>query len=272
MTRKIALITASPPLALPFVRDVALHRRLDIEIALAIRIHPSMKLADRARDLRRTIVRRSKINGTSVVAQSIHYLVNRQFMRTRNPRPTMAAAIDALREGRRFVAATSVNEPAVAAALQAQELALGVVIGGDVFSRRTLDALDLPLFNLHLSDPAFVRGLPPIFWEVLDGRDSIVLTMHRLTSTLDGGDVIHQRAVPIVWQPTLGATLRATRATFDQAIPALLEQGLRQILEGAARPRPIVPGPLRTLPSTGQLLEARRKCRKRWRESHAKAR
>jgi methionyl-tRNA formyltransferase len=128
------------------------------------------------------------------------------------------------------------------------------------------------LFNLHLSDPAFVRGLPPILWEVLDGRDSIVLTLHRLTSTLDGGDVIHQQAMPIVWQPTLGATLRATRATFDRAIPGVFERGLRQILDGTARPRPIVPGPLRTMPSAGQLLEANRICRKRWRELQTKAR
>ena len=64
----------------------------------------------------------------------------------------------------------------------------------------------------------------------------------------DGGDVIHQQALPIVWRPTLRDTLRDTRAGFDDAVPAMLEQSLRQILDGTARPRPIVPGPLRTAP------------------------
>jgi methionyl-tRNA formyltransferase len=168
-----------------------------------------------------------------------------------------------LREGHRVLEATSVNDPAVVAALRASDVALGVVLGCDVFSRRTLDALAFPLYNLHLGDPAFVRGLPPAFWEVLAGRDEVRPTLHRLTATLDGGDMILQETVPVAWRPTLRGTLVATHARLMAAVPAMVETGLRGILDGSARPRTIVPGPLRTTPTIGQLVAAARMCRAR---------
>ena len=132
-----------------------------------------------------------------------------------------------------------------------------------MFTRRTLDALALPLFNLHLSDPAFVRGIPPVFWEVLAGRDTVVPTLHRLTATLDGGEVIHQQACPIAWRPGLRETIDATHARIAAAVPAILEEGLRRILDGTAQARAIAPGPLRTTPSRRQIREAQRRCRER---------
>ena len=98
---------------------------------------------------------------------------------------------------------------------------------------------------------------------MLAGRDEVVPTLHRLTATLDGGDVILQQVVPVAWRPTLRGTLVATHARLMATMPAIVEAGLRGIVDGSARPRAIVPGPLRTTPTIGQLMAAARICRAR---------
>jgi hypothetical protein len=122
----------------------------------------------------------------------------------------------------------------------------------------------MPLFNVHFSDPALVRGLPPVFWEIFEERDFITLTFHRVTSRLDAGDVLLQREVPIVWERTLAGTIRATRRLAAEELARLVVDGLSMWREGADA-RPVVkPGPLRTVPCLSQALRAARICRERY--------
>ncbi len=176
-------------------------------------------------------------------------------------------AVKVLGARRRLLEVHSANEPAAASALRADRCALGIVVSGDVLSRRTLEVLDVPLFNVHLSDPAFVRGMPPVFWEILGGHDSIRLTLHALTPQVDGGPIVAQREIPIVWQSTLAGTIAQTLGLCGREIALLLADGLPPILDGSAKPRPGTPGPLRTTPTIQQMWQAGRICRKRARES-----
>ena len=112
---------------------------------------------------------------------------------------------------------------------------------------------------------AFVRGLPAVFWEILGGRDVIHLTLHELVPALDAGPVVAQREVPIVWQPSLGATIRKTREAAAGVVPSLLREGLRPDGEGSPVRRAATLGPLRTTPRVGQMLAASGVCRHRYR-------
>jgi folate-dependent phosphoribosylglycinamide formyltransferase PurN len=259
--RRIALLTSSPRLLQSFLRNDALCGELGIEIPLVVWIRPSMRLADRCRDLHRTVRRRARINRTSRGLQLLHYLAYRWV--TRDPSSAMESGATTLGEGRRLLELRSANDPAMVAALHTERCALGIVFGVDVLSRRTLESLDVPLFNIHLSDPAVVRGLPPVFWEILAGCDAIHMTLHALIAQLDAGPIVTQREVPIVWQRTLGGTISRTLERCRQEVAWLLADGLRTILDGSAQPRSVVPGTLRTTPTIQQIVRAARICRMR---------
>jgi folate-dependent phosphoribosylglycinamide formyltransferase PurN len=263
MRRKIALITTSPSFVQPFLRDAALHAALGIDVALAIRVHPSMRPRDRVRDFTRTVAREARLNATSFAAQLAHHLAFRPHARSRTTPAVTQAALATMRDGRAWLDVHSANDPRVPAALAGGAYALGVVVGADILTRHTLESIALPLYNLHMSDPAFARGKLPVFWEVHAGRDALTLTLHQLTAALDAGAVIHQHRVPISWHPRLGTTLRRTRLRITEAIAPFLAQALPAVLDGTAQPRALAVGPLRTTPTLAQQRAAARICRAR---------
>jgi hypothetical protein len=262
MNRRIALLTSTPWLLQAFLGDDGLRAELRIEIPLAIWIRPSMRWGGRCRDLRRTVSRRARMNGISPWLQLLHYLAFRWVLR-RMPAESTESVVGTLGKGRRLLEVHSANDPAVRSALRSERCVIGVIVGSDVLSHRTLEALDVPLFNIHFSDPAFVRGLPPVFWEILGGHDSLRLALHRVTPQLDAGPIVAEREVPIVWQRTLARTIARTLERCGREIALLLADGLPPILDGTARPRHFVPGPLRTTPTICQVLRAGRICRTR---------
>jgi methionyl-tRNA formyltransferase len=119
------------------------------------------------------------------------------------------------------------------------------------------------LLNLHTSDPSVHRGMPPVFWEIREGMNAVTLTLHELILELDAGPVVAQRDVPIQWRPSLGATIGATRRMMAEEIATLLAESLPEILAGRRETRPLVPGPLRTVPSISDTMRAVKICRHR---------
>jgi hypothetical protein len=263
----LGLVTSNPPLVLPFAADRDLHRALDLEIAVAIWIHPSMPFLDRLRALRTTIRRRARINGVSPAAQLLHHLAYRQVDRA-STSGDLADAVRELSRGWPVVEAQSVNDDHVADAIGAAGCSFVVVVGSDILTAATIERLGVELFNVHFADPAFVRGLPAVFWEILGGLEAIHLTLHELVPTLDAGPVVAQREVPIVWQPSLGATIRKTREAAARVVPSLLREGLGPPGAGSPLRRANTPGPLRTMPRIGEMLAASGVCRRRYRAAH----
>ena len=264
MNPSVALMTSNPRLVEPFLRDSGSRlRSLGIRIPLVIWVRPSMRLLDRARDLRTAIRRQAAINRISPGAQIVHHFAFRWLGRAPEKMP-LAPSIRVLRQGRAVIEARSGNDPGAIVSLRNSDCAMCVIVGGDVLSRETLDAVGLPLLNVHLGDPTFVRGQPPVFWEILDKRESIALTLHEVTPRLDAGAVLLQRDSPILWGPTLGDTMLRTRQRASEEIASLLMDGITQVLEGCQRPRPIEPGPLRTTPTIWEAFEAGRICRERF--------
>jgi folate-dependent phosphoribosylglycinamide formyltransferase PurN len=266
---RIALITSSPGLVEPFLRATERRQRTGIEVVLVVRVRPSMRLVDRVRDLRRVLRRQARINRTSPLLQAVHYFTYRRLSGWAR-RSIPASAEQALGNGRSVVEVESANDPAAVAALQDSGAALGVVVGADVLSRATLEALGLPLYNLHMSDPVFVRGMPMFFWEIHGDRDSICMTLHELVADLDAGPVLAQRSSPVVWGPTLAETLRRTGAAAADEVARLLDDGIAGILDGTLQPRRVARGPLRTTPTVRQSLRAHRICRQRFAETVAR--
>jgi folate-dependent phosphoribosylglycinamide formyltransferase PurN len=263
MTPPIALITSNPRLV-----DVLLQRHGqgigggDLQIPLAIWVRPSMRPLDRLRDLRRVLRRQAAINRTTPAAQFIHHVAFRWLARAQMT-GSLAASVDLLRRGRRVVETESGNAPVVVDALRHSGCALGVIVGSDVLTRRTLEAIGLPLLNVHLGDPAFYRGRPSIFWEILGCRTSITLTLHQVIPQLDAGAILLQRECPIVWGPTLGETMARTRQRASPEIARLVRDGIRRMGEVESPGGPSAAGPLRTIPKFWESFRADRLCRER---------
>ena len=263
---RIALITSIPELVAPFVSAAG-----NVAIPLAVLIRRRPILVQRLVDLRSAVRKQARINRTSRMVQIINRVAYYRIASTAPPKGGNASdpgeALDLLSGGRRFIEATSINDPSVMAALRDADCDLCLVIGGDVIKRETLASVPMRFINLHLSDPSFARGLPPVFWEIRCGRDEITLTLHDVTPELDAGPVLLQRNVPIDWRPTLAATIAATRESASRHAARLLMHALPRIgdgdLTGVVRP----PGPLRTIPPLLDLARAVRVCRKRARSA-----
>lgn len=266
----LIVISSNPRLLSEFLSNRERRSRAGIEVPLVLWVRPSMKFVDRLRDLRRTVLRRSRITGISPWMQLCHHFVWRCVSRAAQPASADmddASVEDALRQHHEVRIVRTVNSSRAMAAMTERRFALGVVLGGDVFSSRTLRRIDMPLYNIHLSDPQFVRGKPPIFWEVLEGHGEMKLTLHRVVLQLDAGPIVWQRAAPVEWDSSLIGTMRRTRRTLAHHVAELLFDALPAILDGCAVARHVTPGTLRTVPTTSQILSAHRVCARRGRAS-----
>jgi methionyl-tRNA formyltransferase len=91
------------------------------------------------------------------------------------------------------------------------------------------DLLALPVrgaYNMHGSLLPRYRGRVPVNWAVLHGETETGATLHGMTIKPDAGDIVAQRAVPILPDDTAGevfakVTVAAELALYD-CLPALL--------------------------------------------------
>ncbi len=264
--QRVVLITSSPKLVFPLLdRDLA---ALGIEIPLVLLIKPSPLMRDRLRHLPNHLRRQARINRTWPLLQLLYRVVyaraTRELDGSQSTGPTLPEALDVIARGRRVMEFPSINQASAVAALRDTDFSLGVVVGADVLTRRTLKSIRLPLVNVHFSDPSFARGMPPVFWEIWAAREKVTLTLHRLELALDAGPIVLQRDVPIQWQANLASTLARTRelaarelATLvEEALPGLIGPGESGNVPAEVERRPV--GPLRTIPTLRDLLQARR--------------
>jgi folate-dependent phosphoribosylglycinamide formyltransferase PurN len=263
--KRVALITSMPAIAEPFLSaDLA---SVGLEIPIAVLIRPSGLLGHRMRNLPRELKRQAKINGTYRLLQLVNRVLYYRAVSSRDNESgkisSGVAALDTLASGRHFIESQSANDPAAVRAVRDAGCDIGLVIGVDVLTRRTIDATGVPLVNLHMSDPSFARGLPPVFWEVLDGRSDVTVTLHRLTVELDGGPVLAQKCVQIQWRETLAETLHATRRLIAEEAAAFLSHWLPAIVEGRVDEKLLARGPVRTIPRYRDVLRASAICRDR---------
>jgi methionyl-tRNA formyltransferase len=113
--------------------------------------------------------------------------------------------------------------------------------------------------NVHHGAVPGYRGGPPVFWELLDGRDTVGFTIHRIDAGIDTGPVLAEGEVPIERRRSIAETLAATIPRLHEASLDALERVLDAgDLEG--RPQPCG-GRHRTTPTLRDYLRVRRALR-----------
>jgi hypothetical protein len=161
-----------------------------------------------------------------------------------------------------IVRVPTLNSTAVVSAVKAHDCDLIFLMGTRIVTRQTLRGLGVPVVNFHSSDPTFMRGAPAVVWEVLAGKQDIVLTIHHVVRKLDAGKIYAQTRQPILFAGGLGRTSRATMNAAVLQATDLFRSVALEFKDGTLEGQSFEPAPVHVTPSISQTLRADLRCRK----------
>lgn len=258
---KIALCAVEPAEVLRhFVaRHEHLLRSAGVEIAVVVLDEDIAKTQHAFSHALKVARRQARVSGCSPPAAAARLVFWKFVNRLAGPTPSVSD-LPQLPASLRVVRVPSLNSAEAVAAIRSAGAELVCLMQTRFLNARTLAALGVEVVNLHTSDPRFMRGGPAIVWEILGDRDEIVMTIHKATEVLDGGDILLQRPQPIVFYRCLGRTLARTWTGALPAMADLVFDAIVGVKNGTLTRQSFVPGPLRATPSVTQMLMARRKC------------
>lgn len=133
---------------------------------------------------------------------------------------------------------SSINDEAAMIALRRFDPDVLVNFGTGKVKEPVLNFKVGRFFNLHGGDPQRYRGLDSHLWAIYHGDFSgLVTTFHRLTSTLDAGDIVLMQALPLRPHMALHELRVAnTKVCVDMTLAALAQIAI----EGDVRGQPQV--------------------------------
>lgn len=125
----------------------------------------------------------------------------------------------------------SVNKPERVEIIRALQADLAVSAGNMrfIFKRPFLDSFTHGAINYHCSLLPEDGGMYPVHWQIYKGLDYIGITIHQCDDTIDTGDLILQKKVPI--GPDEGFKSVYFGGVLEESVN-LLSEAVRQIREG----------------------------------------
>ena len=260
---RVAIMCGEPAdIARTFLeRNAPALRESGVEVAVLVIDQEGDRAEAPVRHLWRLGRRQARIAGTSTVVGVLKLLVYRTVIAWGpSPRIPEPAPIPT---DVRVVRSRTLNAPTAVTAVQEAKCDLVCLMGARILTRKTLQALAVPIVNIHSSDPRWVRGGPVVVWEVLDGRPAITLVVHEVIEALDAGKMFAQGSQRLLYEGGLGATTEATMAAARPCVGDLFETVIRAFQAGSAVGIPFVPGELRVTPRIRETLCAELLCRAR---------
>ncbi len=113
---------------------------------------------------------------------------------------------------------------------------LGLSLAAPVLKPCIFTVPRLGTINIHKGKLPDYRGMPPGFWELWNKEKSVGVTVHRVDSGLDTGDILLERSIPIL--PF--STVDGLRVRLDALGIAMMAEAVSQIRAGSAlfKPQP----------------------------------
>ena len=71
------------------------------------------------------------------------------------------------------------------------------VAASSIFKRSLLNAPKEGVFNIHSGALPDYRGMMPVFWQMLDGKKEVGITIHRVDEKIDHGNIVLQKMISI---------------------------------------------------------------------------
>lgn len=124
----------------------------------------------------------------------------------------------------------AINGPEACAWVAAQCPDLGIALGAPILKPALFTLPRLGTINLHKGRLPDYRGMPPGFWELHNGETSVGVTVHRVDTGLDTGDILLEASVPV----DRFSTLRGLKTKLDRVGVELVCEAVGQILAGTA--------------------------------------
>lgn len=98
------------------------------------------------------------------------------------------------------------------------------VAAPQIFKTPLLEIPELGCINVHSGPLPQYRGMLPTFWQLLDGKNEVGITVHTMTPEIDGGDILKQEMVPIRADETLDSVIRHTKRIAAHLVLDTLEE------------------------------------------------
>jgi methionyl-tRNA formyltransferase len=162
-------------------------------------------------------------------------VVTKPAMPVRQPGESIDLVGPACAAGVPVVLAKDVNEGHVVSAIKAMSVDLLVAVGWNSLIGR--DLLAVPAcgcVGFHASMLPLDRGHAPVNWAILRGESATGNTMMLLDASVDTGDIIAQRPIPIGPDDTCGTIYRQVARTGAD----MLSNHLPRLLDGTVQRRP----------------------------------
>jgi methionyl-tRNA formyltransferase len=109
------------------------------------------------------------------------------------------------------------------------------VAAPEIFKSELLRIPRLGCINIHSGPLPTYRGMMPTFWQMLRGESAATITVHRMTETLDAGDVLGTRLFAINARDSLDRVIKGTKCEGAR----LLVRVLRDLRAGRVDPEPV---------------------------------
>lgn len=189
------------------------------------------------RDLLARVRRAYRYDGAGGLATAVGARLRRAGAGAGDSGDRLAALIRSRCPGVRHVRVPDFHHPDGFAAVRSAEADLGVVVGTRVLRRQLFTIPRLGCLNLHLGRAPEFRGSSPGFYELLQGVGEVGITVHRVTDTLDGGDILLQRTVPLELAPAGDPLDYLRRYQLETLVPAgarLMAEAVRGLADGTA--------------------------------------
>jgi methionyl-tRNA formyltransferase len=156
------------------------------------------------------------------------------------------------------------HDPECLATLRAFAPDLGVVAGTYILKDAVFSIPRLGSINLHSGKAPEYRGAAPAFWELYNGEREVGITVHRVATALDAGDILLQETFPLDPAPAedpLGYLERYRRDVLRPNGVRLLAQAVAQIASDTVRGRRQDPAQAKTYrtPDYRAIRELRRR-------------
>ncbi|MBX2907362.1 MAG: hypothetical protein KF744_15055 [Taibaiella sp.] len=116
---------------------------------------------------------------------------------------------------------------------------VGLSLGNGFISKKIFSIPRYGMINIHHEILPAYQNAQSIIWQIFNGSTETGYTIHKITSKIDGGDILYQERLPIVFRESLADTVAFNYARlFDTSA-----KGLVRVLEnfesyfGAASPQ-----------------------------------
>ena len=198
------------------------------------------------RDLRRTL---RKLRRVGVTSAPVGLALRSAYARAGTGPPLEGVATEIVR-------VPTLNGQEARAALRRLQADVAISLDNAIIREETFALPTHGTINVHHGAVPDYRGGPPVFWELLDGLQSVGFTIHRIDAGIDTGPVLAAGEVPIERRGSLSATLEATIPRLHEASLDALERVL-DAGDFAGKPQP-PGGRHRTTPTLRDYLRVRR--------------